>query len=361
MSKSQTTVLIRPVFSPATPFPQPLHVLSYAYDEILKQHLKGHQLAAQPDGLPLPPISVYGKGLGGTLAAAFALTECRALNKFGGFVDSVMTRDAIYDYSPLANEYLLNYVTKKPEKEVFSMHDYLSPDSDLAFASPPSNDFISGPSVSTPAEDIAASDIKTREDLVKSLPHLFSRPEVAFDPFISPLLFFRGRSHDIPTSWTWNGPPGRGSDISLAEHERSRSYVKFPPSGSELRIPWARLCVTSTEEKVAKKSKRKSATKRSAKKMVELTAVYGDNVKPTQDGKRELQSLYAEQANLMAAGMRRGIAKNEDPHLVFTMADYDAEERVRVVHVPDMADEQEKDEMDGVAMQEWRSEIPAWW
>lgn len=286
------------------------------------------------------------------------------MKKVGTFVDSVMSRDAIYDYSPLANAYL-SIFSKKPSRDSFSMHDYLSPDSDLACENPPSNTFISLPSVSTPAEDIAASNIKTREDLVKSLPHLFSRPEIAFDPFISPVLFFRGRSHEIPTSWTWDGPPGKSSQVNLEEEGR-RSYIKFPPKDSKLRIPWARLCVTAAEEKavkVAKRSKKKGAATGAVKEMVEHMSVNGENVQATGESgsERELQSLYAEQADLMAAGMRRAIEKeHEDRHLLSDIADYGAEERVQVVHVPDMADEWERDEMDGVAMREWHSEIPAW-
>lgn len=341
-------MLISPTFSPATPFPQPLHILSFAYDAILAQHTKSRDLLTDKKE-KLPPISVYGKGLGGTLATALALTECKPLREAGTYVDAVMARDSIFDYSPLANKYLLKYAeAKKQDLEPFDMHDYLSSDSDMAYESPPSNDYVSGPAISAITTE-SASPHTTRESLVKSLPHLFGKPEVAYDPFISPLLFFRGRSHEIPTSWTWNGPPGKAvwQNPSLEEHKRSRSYVKMPPKESGLAIPWARLCVSGEEEEeVAKKGGQRRVRKQKEEE-VEV------------DGETALQELYARQAELMAKGMRRSIEKDhEDPRVLSAMGirDLDAEERVKVVKVGSV-DERGRDEMDGVAMNEWLRDI----
>lgn len=335
--------------SPATPFPQPLHVLSFAYDAVLEQHTKARDLFRLPKSSKLPPISVYGKGLGGTLVTTLALTECKFLRQAGTYVDAVMARDAIYDYSPLANEYLLKYAkAKKQEDPSFAMHDYLSPDSDMAYASPPSNDYISGPAISASPSSLPVPFPTSREELIKSLPYLFTRPEIAFDPFISPLLFFRGRSHEIPTSWTWNGPPGKAiwQNPSLEEHERSRSYVTFPPKESGLAIPWARLVVSGEEEDVAKGGRRRRDRKQKEQEVDD-------------DGETALQELYARQADLMAKGMRRAIEKDhEDPRVLAAMGvrDVDAEERVQVVR-DGSADERERGEMDGIAMNEWLRDL----
>ena len=262
-----------------------------------------------------------------------------------------MARDSIYDYSPLANECLLKYAkAKKQDEPSFAMHDYLSPDPDMVCEIPPSNDYVSGPAISAITTE-STSPHTTREGLVKSLPHLFGKPEVAYDPFISPLLFFRGRSHEIPTSWTWNGPPGKAvwQNPSLEEHVRSRSYVTMPPKESELAIPWARLCVggEEDEEEVAKKGGRKRRVGKQKEEEVEV------------DGKTALQELYARQADLMAKGMRRAIEKDhEDPRMLAAMGvrDVDAAERVQVVRDGN-ADGRERGEMDGVAMNEWLRDI----
>lgn len=264
-------------------------------------------------------------------------------------MDAVVARDGIYDYSPLANEYLLKYSdAKKQEGQTFSMHDYLSPHSDLAFISPPSNDYISGPSISTTPSSPTYPP-STREELANSLPHLFTRPEIAFDPFISPLLFFRGRSHEIPTSWTWNGAPGKAAwqNPSLEEHERSRSYVTFPPKESGLAIPWTKFIVGGEEEKLLRKGGRGIRVRKKKAQEVEV------------DGQTALQELYVQQADLIAKGMRRAIEKDhEAPRVLAAMSimDVDAEERVQVVR-DGSSDEREKDEIDGIAMNEWLKDI----
>ena len=123
--------------------------------------------------------------------------------------------------------------------------------------------------------------------------------------------------------------------------------MTFPPKESGLAIPWTRFVVGGEEEKVPRKGGR---GRRVRKKKAEEVEVAGETA---------LQELYAQQADLMAKGMRRAIEKgHEDPRVLAAtgIMDVDAEERVQVVR-DGSSDERERDEMDGVAMNEWLRDI----
>ena len=75
---------------------------------------------------------------------------------------------------------------------------------------------------------------------------LFMKPEAYFDPFASPLLFFRTPSSDLPIVSTRSSV--NGSDIGLdADHSdqepvrKRRSYRKYPPTGFDLLLPHMRV------------------------------------------------------------------------------------------------------------------------
>ena len=85
---------------------------------------------------------------------------------------------------------------------------------------------------------------------------LFVTPSHYFDPFASPLLFFRTASSDLPIlDSTFSNSSPQLSDVSSSETstewiKKRRAYRKHPPLGSGLRLP--KLRVEVGEENVFK-------------------------------------------------------------------------------------------------------------
>ena len=95
----------------------------------------------------------------------------------------------------------------------------------------------------------AKSDFLSANDLCDIRDTYFSKPEHYFDPFASPLLFFRTPGCEIPDT-----------NVRLTEHnllnggledenvlsptvKKRRSARKYPPMGSNLLLPWTRMDV----------------------------------------------------------------------------------------------------------------------
>lgn len=82
------------------------------------------------------------------------------------------------------------------------------------------------------------------DDLLTLRKSFFTKPEKYFDPFASPLLFFRTPSSEIPRE---TSPNNSASNI-LEEEEppaglgkKRRSHRKYPPTGSGLLLPHMRV------------------------------------------------------------------------------------------------------------------------
>lgn len=75
---------------------------------------------------------------------------------------------------------------------------------------------------------------------------LFRKPEAYFDPFASPLLFFRTPSVELPddgplsTSIAFDGDSGEKRSDTSAVRKR-RSFRKYPPAGFGLALPQMRV------------------------------------------------------------------------------------------------------------------------
>lgn len=74
----------------------------------------------------------------------------------------------------------------------------------------------------------------------------FRKAETYFDPFASPLLFFRSPSMDIPneysvasTNVSSNNPEVEGG--SLEHVKKRRSHRRYPPTGIDLVLPYMRV------------------------------------------------------------------------------------------------------------------------
>ena len=95
----------------------------------------------------------------------------------------------------------------------------------------------------------AKSDSLSANDLCDIRDTYFSKAEHYFDPFASPLLFFRTPGCEIPDTTATltehslvNGGLEDENALSLPVKKR-RSARKYPPTGSNLLLPWTRMDV----------------------------------------------------------------------------------------------------------------------
>ena len=95
----------------------------------------------------------------------------------------------------------------------------------------------------------AKIDSLSANDLCDIRDTYFSKAEHYFDPFASPLLFFRTPGCEIPDTTATltehsllNGGLEGENSLSLPIKKR-RSARKYPPTGSNLLLPWTRMDV----------------------------------------------------------------------------------------------------------------------
>ena len=166
-------------------------------------------------------IGVCGELIGGSLATMLALTEChdpaRAPNSHG--IRAAALCNPIVNWTGLfetevdhASPRILN------EKNVRDQY---------------------GSSRVAGHQSLTISGLTTKRN------SLFHKPEAYYDPFASPLLFFRTPSTDLPNEAF---PPTKRSkadtavDIPNAEPtKKRRSLRKYPPTGSDLLLPDIRV------------------------------------------------------------------------------------------------------------------------
>ncbi|KAL8940520.1 MAG: hypothetical protein Q9216_002770 [Gyalolechia sp. 2 TL-2023] len=201
LSAQATIIHINYRLSPKDPYPKPIHDVLASYDWILK-----HLLATTHNDSPykphLPKLGICGELVGGSLASMLALTECH-VDKRG--ISATALGNPIVDWS-------------SPFDTPHSSH---------------------------------ADDFDRRIVALRS--NSFSNPQQRYDPFASPLLFFRTPAFELPTP-AYNGispPTTSKSEPSELDSPPSltpqrRSHRKYPPADSRLRLPNTRIDVGET-------------------------------------------------------------------------------------------------------------------
>lgn len=150
-----------------------------------------------------------GRYMGGTLATSLALTECN--KKKPGSISALATESALLDWSQFA--------TDAPIPENYPSICLLGDNE----------------------RSIAAT--KLRETSV-ILRNLFSSPAECYDPFASPILFFRNPAQNVPEEFyniepidPWPSFEHISSYLNLQTHRSGRrALVRFPPRESDLVI-----------------------------------------------------------------------------------------------------------------------------
>lgn len=200
-------------------------------------------------------IGVCGDLVGGSLATMLALTECRnpTSNADLQSISAVAVGNPIVDWTAL-------FDSKKDRLGSRYSHNKLIR-REYKYPSSYNNQIL------------------TVSGLVDVRSVFFRMPETYFDPFASPLLFFRTPSADLPDESLVASvnESSSGSKVEGGPSEsvkRRRSYRKFPPTGIDLVLPHMRVevgrdCVLKDQGKELIELVRKSF-KRSEEEMNSL-------------------------------------------------------------------------------------------
>ncbi|OBT72578.1 hypothetical protein VF21_08145 [Pseudogymnoascus sp. 05NY08] len=317
----------------------------YAWTHVLSR-LRPKQTRVYTQPAPrYPPIAVYGSsiggdGTGGSLATALALTEALTARGVGRYPSALVTTDSIFDFSPLA---------------ITSLH----PDTGIS----------------------SLNTLKIRD--------LFSSPPSTLDPLASPLLLFRGsafHSTAFPGSWA-PGPtilPGLfdmdsdsgfsdsmsevDSDFDFSESMSSpslmtspsqpsesradndspvdddptrpqkRSYLKFPPANSGLRLPMCNFQISHPATQPPPSKPKKGS------KPAPLVAAD--------------EPLEVAQAELMAAAVNRSVRMGYDTPLSRRGDEGGDGDEMAVVR--ELEGEGDVEERGAVGAREWLRETMDW-
>lgn len=167
-------------------------------------------------------IGVCGDIVGGSLATMLALTECHSqtANRYQQGISAVAVGNPILDWTALSDS------TKDRHGSRYSS-DKIS-----------RRQHNSRPSYNDQTMTVSG--------LLNLRSVFFSKPETYFDPFASPLLFFRTPSADIPSE-SPIVPANMSSSDSESEAglleavKKRRSHRKYPPTGMDLVLPHIRV------------------------------------------------------------------------------------------------------------------------
>ena len=197
-------------------YPLPIHDVLTAFDWV-KEWLG--DISASGNG---STIGVCGQLLGGSLAAMLAMTECR----------QGQTRIA----AAALNAPIVNWIFPDGEQE---------PDAgevdaeETRVAKPKPSNKRKKKKYTTSWEEFRLSKEFPASSLLKARAELFKNPDSYFDPFASPLHFFRSPSIEVPEDLSrLPYDPDRKEPAPVLRRKSRRAY---PPTGSELVLPTVRL------------------------------------------------------------------------------------------------------------------------
>ena len=193
-------------------YPLPIHDVLTGYDWIV-QHLVRGDYGEPNDG----KVAVCGELIGGSLAAALALTECHSV-KTG--VRATVMGNPISDWTAM-HPIDARFTSKE------SVPDEATPISKKKRA----------PRLSS-WESNASNSSLSASSLLKARRDLFRSAEDYYDSFASPTLFFRTPSSDIPMAIDpldeiFMSP----ETIPQQSPKKRRSYRRYPGQTSNLHLP----------------------------------------------------------------------------------------------------------------------------
>lgn len=210
-------------------YPTPIHDVLSGYDWV-RQNLASISTAS-PSASPVR-IGACGQLVGGSLAAMLALTESR-MGESGIAAAAINSPvlDWIFPESTSTSLDLENVFGVDAESgDLVEVDAHLKSKSSRAKLKTPSSWDLHQDNTALPASS-----------LLRARSELFRRPANYFDPFASPILFFRSPGADVPP------PVSDCSDVGSVEPTtpatRRRAHRAFPPTGSSLRLPDMRISI----------------------------------------------------------------------------------------------------------------------
>ena len=202
----------------------PLHDTLAGYDWVVK-HLASNEVG-------LSNLGVCGELIGGGLAAALALTEGRRLTEDGPHIRAAVLGNPIADWTAM-------YHVAKP-KPLAGVPTLPKPKRRRKAAKAPSWD------------SYAFSEALGADALLRARNTLFASPQHCFDPFASPILFFRTPGVEVPSASRQIDPLDEliaeidgiapPSTLSTVD-KRRRVHRRYPPADSDLILPHTRVWV----------------------------------------------------------------------------------------------------------------------
>ena len=227
LASNATVVCVHYRLSTQQPYPTPVHDVLAGYDWV-QQHLGTCiDLGQAYPTVESANIGVCGELVGGGLASMLALTECRPTK---GGVKAAAVRNAVLDWTSI-----------------------FAADGDNASPAVTNRQQTISAGAKHVAHQLYAdkgSQPLSNDTLLQLRSAFFQRAEKYFDPFASPLLFFRTPASELPTDI--DGPTVDrhtfGELTGTSPAKKRRSHRKYPPIGSALRLPELRIEVGMENE-----------------------------------------------------------------------------------------------------------------
>ena len=230
LASNATVVCIHYRLSAEQSYPTPVHDVLAGFDWVQKHLARVNvQIDHAERSVETANIGVCGELVSGSLATMLALTECRPTK---GGVKAAAVGNAIVDWTSIFPACANGIPPAVSYREATTS-------ANARRVAPGWSPNQHGPSLSN-------------DGLLHLRSRLFTRPEKYFDPFASPLLFFRTPGCDLVDDIHarqafdhFDGSSAEDSttahDASLAPAKKRRSPRKYPLSGSGLRLPYMRF------------------------------------------------------------------------------------------------------------------------
>ena len=198
------------------------------YDWVLRHLVRGDNGHRDLDKA-FGRVGVCGELLGGSLAAALALTEC-STRRAG--VRAAVLGNPVSDWTAM-------HPVPKPGSAAVSAAAMAA-----AMAQPAKRRKSAKADTRSSWDAHAASRSLPVSALLRARTELFSNPADYFDPFASPLLFFKTAATEVPPRVDPIDEVFATFDMSLRAHEaKRRSVRRYPGSQAELKLPDTRMWV----------------------------------------------------------------------------------------------------------------------
>ena len=220
LSANVTVIRVNYRLSRDRRYPLPVHDVAAGFDWVTR-HLvhgdNGHRDLDKAFGR----VGICGELFGGSLAAALALTECHT-RKAG-------IRAAVFG-NPITDWTAIYPVAKPGQEENAPLQPFKKKRKAVA--------------AKVSWEAFAKSPLLSSAAVLKARNTYFTAPEDYFDPFASPLLFFKTPMTEVPPAVDPIDEVFAELDLSLRAFEKKRrSQRRYPGSDAYLRLPDARFWV----------------------------------------------------------------------------------------------------------------------